>query len=380
MLPIRRTDVGRHPGRSHRRTLRQVGLPGAVRSCSQGRLADARDACERSGHAGSERDDDRRQRADVLLAPRGRRVRCPSKSRDNCVHEASSFVPASRSRRCAARRRATIPGRSTRTPRRRRPTRSSWRRRRPSPRDCSARTTRRSRYARRVRSAGAAMITFSVARGAIALPSSGTGVLVPLATPWSGDGSMMTTAVTFLDRKWPHLRRERRRVAARARGTHRRPAVGRDERRRTRGPRRAPNCRCCSPPSSATPLDVLVQRWPDGLAAVLHRARVHGEDARGPPRRRSASTLCGNSYDGVGVPASIGSGRRAGRDALELCCTQNVPLNDSEVVAGVDVDARHAFADVHRVVLRIVIERESDVEALVTRSRSAPRLNSSTPE
>jgi len=36
--------------------------------------------------------------------------------------------------------------------------------------------------------------------------------------------------------------------------------------------------------------------------------------------REAASTLglflAGNAYDGVGVPASIGSGRRAGRDAL----------------------------------------------------------------
>ena len=52
------------------------------------------------------------------------------------------------------------------------------------------------------------MITFSIARRAVALPAHGTGVLVPLATAWSGEGSMMTTAVTFLDRKWPHLRRE----------------------------------------------------------------------------------------------------------------------------------------------------------------------------
>jgi oxygen-dependent protoporphyrinogen oxidase len=29
-------------------------------------------------------------------------------------------------------------------------------------------------------------------------------------------------------------------------------------------------------------------------------------------------TLCGSSYDGVGIPASVGSGRRAGLDALEL--------------------------------------------------------------
>jgi hypothetical protein len=28
--------------------------------------------------------------------------------------------------------------------------------------------------------------------------------------------------------------------------------------------------------------------------------------------------LCGNTYDGVGIPASVGSGRRAGRAALEM--------------------------------------------------------------
>jgi protoporphyrinogen oxidase len=28
--------------------------------------------------------------------------------------------------------------------------------------------------------------------------------------------------------------------------------------------------------------------------------------------------LCGNAYDGVGIPASIGSGRRAGRAAIDM--------------------------------------------------------------
>ncbi len=59
-----------------------------------------------------------------------------------------------------------------------------------------------------VRSAGAAMVTFAIAREAVTLPAKGTGILVPLATSWSGEGPMMITAVTFLDRKWPHLRRD----------------------------------------------------------------------------------------------------------------------------------------------------------------------------
>jgi oxygen-dependent protoporphyrinogen oxidase len=167
----------------------------------------------------------------------------------------------------------------------------------------------------RVRSASAAMITFSVARDAITLTASGTGILIPLGTTWSGDGSMMITAVTFLDRKWPRLRREDD-VLLRAH-------VGRiddlrwselsdeqlidrvsDELRVLLGAFGRPN-------------DALVQRWPDGLPQYYlgHEALV--------TRARAAAgalgvTLCGNAYDGVGVPASIGSGRRAGATALEM--------------------------------------------------------------
>ena len=61
---------------------------------------------------------------------------------------------------------------------------------------------------RHVTAASAAMVTFSVPRSEIELPSQGTGVLVPLKTPWRGGGSMMVTAVTFLDRKWPRLVRD----------------------------------------------------------------------------------------------------------------------------------------------------------------------------
>jgi len=69
--------------------------------------------------------------------------------------------------------------------------------------------------------------------------------------------------------------------------------------------------------TTAAPNDALVQRWPDGLPQyyIGHESMVK--------RARAAATsigatLCGNSYDGVGIPASVGSGRRAGRDALEL--------------------------------------------------------------
>lgn len=165
-----------------------------------------------------------------------------------------------------------------------------------------------------VRSAGAAMVTFSVARDAVALHSRGTGILVPLATAWSGDGSMMVTAVTFLDRKWPHLRR--------AEDVLLRAHVGRvddlrwsemsddelivrvgDELRALLGTFGPPN-------------DALVQRWPGGLPQY-----ELGHDTMVTKARAAAAaigvSLCGNAYDGVGIPASIGSGRRAAREAME---------------------------------------------------------------
>ncbi len=33
---------------------------------------------------------------------------------------------------------------------------------------------------------------------------------------------------------------------------------------------------------------------------------------------RLGVALCGNTYDGVGIPACVGSGRRAGREVLEM--------------------------------------------------------------
>jgi oxygen-dependent protoporphyrinogen oxidase len=61
---------------------------------------------------------------------------------------------------------------------------------------------------------------------------------------------------------------------------------------------------------AATPLDSHVQRWGGGLPqyAVGHLARV--------ARIRADTDLpglavCGAAYDGVGIPAVIGSARRA---------------------------------------------------------------------
>jgi oxygen-dependent protoporphyrinogen oxidase len=166
-----------------------------------------------------------------------------------------------------------------------------------------------------ISSAGAAIITFSVPRHAITLPASGTGVLVPLGTMWTGEGSMMVTALTFLDRKWAHLRLDDD-VLVRAH-------VGRidDERwiqmsDEELTERVASEMRVLLPHFENASSSV-AQRWPVGLPQYFL-----GHDTMVANAKAAAATiriaLCGNAYDGVGIPASIGSGRRAGTAALGM--------------------------------------------------------------
>ena len=168
---------------------------------------------------------------------------------------------------------------------------------------------------RQIESAGAAMVTFAVSNDEITLPPHGTGVLVPLKTSWAGEDSMLVTAVTFLDRKWPRLRRGDDVVL--------RAHVGRSDDTRwsdltdeelTQRVQRELEVLL---PHFGQPTESLVQRWPLGLPQYVigHEARVQ--------RARAASAsfsvaLAGNAYDGVGVPASIGSGRRAAREVLDM--------------------------------------------------------------
>lgn len=167
---------------------------------------------------------------------------------------------------------------------------------------------------RQVTAASAAMVTFAVARNEIELPSHGTGVLVPLNTPWHESDAMMVTAVTFLDRKWPRLAREGDVIL--------RAHVGRIDDTRFMDlsdvelTQRVSDELAVLLPRFGVPTDTLVQRWPDGLPQyrVGHQERV--ARARTAAARFSLA-LAGNAYDGVGIPASIGSGRRAARDVLE---------------------------------------------------------------
>jgi len=164
-----------------------------------------------------------------------------------------------------------------------------------------------------ITTAGAAMVSFAFNEADIDLTPTGTGLLVPLQTPWTGPDSLLTTALTFLDRKWPHLKREGSVVL--------RAHVGRSDDERWRAMSdEALTARVTSELSfllatRAAPTTTLVQRWPSGLPQY----RVGHDELVARAKQAAVDVqlaLCGNAYDGVGIPASIGSGRRAARGVL----------------------------------------------------------------
>ncbi len=178
--------------------------------------------------------------------------------------------------------------------------------------DLSASLSDGARELTTIDSASAAMVSLVYSSADLTLPEHGTGVLVPLQTPFEGD-THLVTALTFLDRKWSHLRRDGE-VLLRAH-------VGRIDDRRFESlddetlSQRVHREVTAILGARATPRDTRVQRWPRGLPQyyVGHAERV----ARARQFLDSFGVLlAGSPYDGVGIPASIGSGRRAGQSAL----------------------------------------------------------------
>jgi oxygen-dependent protoporphyrinogen oxidase len=165
-----------------------------------------------------------------------------------------------------------------------------------------------------VRSASSTMVTFAVPRATCPLPESGTGVLVPLKTNFAaGTDSMVTTAVTFLDRKWAHLHDPQLalvRVHTGRIDDGRAVAMSDDE---LVSRVHAELAQIFETWPEA--VETRVQRWPHALPQYfpLHRTMVSAARAALAPH---GIFLGGMAYDGVGIPASIGSGRRAGREAL----------------------------------------------------------------
>ena len=163
--------------------------------------------------------------------------------------------------------------------------------------------------------ASAAMVTFVLATDDVTLPARGTGVLVPLKTPWSHGDTMMVTALTLLDRKWPHLRRDGEVIL--------RAHVGRIDDVRANDLDDEELCERVSSELGAIlghfarARESLVQRWPSALPQyhVGHERLVN--DARTAASELRVA-LAGMAYDGVGIPASVGSGRRAARQVLAM--------------------------------------------------------------
>jgi oxygen-dependent protoporphyrinogen oxidase len=144
----------------------------------------------------------------------------------------------------------------------------------------------------------------------ITLPAGGTGVLVPSGTKGPG-GALLTSAITFLDRKWPHLAREGTpllRVSAGRIDDLRALELADDDLVATLTTELGALLGIDAPVSAS-----LVARWPNSLPQyrVNHLLRVQGIEAAAG--RLGGLAVAGAAYRGVGVPACIASGRGAAR-------------------------------------------------------------------
>jgi oxygen-dependent protoporphyrinogen oxidase len=171
---------------------------------------------------------------------------------------------------------------------------------------------------RTVEYASVAVVTLAYRRDALSLPA-GTGFLVPRGTPTpvgsTRDEDLLLTAGTFLDAKWPHLRRDDTvllRASAGRFGDRRPERLDDDQLADRLSAELAAILGLVDPP-----LATLVTRWPRAFPQyrVGHLLRVSGIEAA--VRRLPAIALAGAAYHGVGIPACVASGRAAARSVLE---------------------------------------------------------------
>jgi oxygen-dependent protoporphyrinogen oxidase len=172
----------------------------------------------------------------------------------------------------------------------------------------------------RIDAASVATITVRVNDGGVVLPESGTGVLVPAGELVGGEPRLVT-AITFLDRKWPHLRSEGSTIL--------RASVGRIDDVRFESLDDAALVdrvleelgrvlEISEPPSSS-----LVVRWPNSFPQyrVNHLARVEAIEAS--VRALGGLAVCGAAYRGVGIPSCVASGRSAARATRSWLATHS---------------------------------------------------------
>ena len=157
-----------------------------------------------------------------------------------------------------------------------------------------------------VRYASVALVTMRFSSDAVRSALQGTGYLVPR-------GQALLTACTWLSSKWPQLARPDDvllRVSAGHDGDDR-PATMDDETL----VRRAVDELAPAIGIGGGPLEWRVTRVPDAFAQydVGHPGRVAAMDEAAA---RCGLALAGSALHGVGIPACIGSGRRAARAVL----------------------------------------------------------------
>lgn len=157
-----------------------------------------------------------------------------------------------------------------------------------------------------IESASMALILLAYRRADLArdIPA-GSGLLVPASL------GTAVKAATFLTQKWPHLAADAgdliliRASIGRAGET---AALQRDDAELTAMARRD---LAVLAGISGVPIDSIVQRWGGGLPQydVGHRARV--QRVRTAVATVPGVEVAGAAYDGVGIPACIGSGQQA---------------------------------------------------------------------
>jgi oxygen-dependent protoporphyrinogen oxidase len=161
--------------------------------------------------------------------------------------------------------------------------------------------------------ASVAVVTLSLPSGAIDGPLRGTGALVPRTSVIDGRPALIT-GCTYLGRKWPHLGRPGDELI--------RVSVGRfgDTRHRDLDDEALTAAAVAELGVliglRGGPREAMVTRWDRSFPQydVGHLAKVAaiGRAVAG----LDGLALAGAAYDGVGIPACIGSGRAAGRAVL----------------------------------------------------------------
>ncbi|HVC71927.1 MAG TPA: protoporphyrinogen oxidase [Acidimicrobiales bacterium] len=157
--------------------------------------------------------------------------------------------------------------------------------------------------------ASVAIVTLRLAADAVRRPLDGSGFLVP--RPEAGGAGPLVTACTWISAKWPELDRPGDvliRASVGRQGDDRHVSMTDDELRAA----------CLEGLGTmmglgAAPLETAVTRWPGSFPQypVGHLDRVAAIEAA--TDRLPGLALAGAALHGVGIPACIGSGRRAAR-------------------------------------------------------------------